>query len=82
MAPTAASSIGFVLSAGVNYLLNRRFTMRLLTGASLATASGRSEQLWLIHHAQVEAVHEMGHEIATAQLKMPPQGSLRSGTVR
>jgi putative flippase GtrA len=26
MAPTPASSIGFVLSAGVNYLLNYRFT--------------------------------------------------------
>jgi putative flippase GtrA len=26
MGPTAASSIGFVLSAGVNYLLNYRFT--------------------------------------------------------
>ena len=28
MAPTPASSIGFVLSAGVNYLLNYRFTFR------------------------------------------------------
>ena len=28
MAPTFASSIGFVLSAGVNYLLNYRFTFR------------------------------------------------------
>lgn len=28
MAPTAASSSGFVLSAGVNYLLNYRFTFR------------------------------------------------------
>ena len=28
MAPTPASSIGFVLSAGVNYLLNHRFTFR------------------------------------------------------
>ena len=28
MAPTAASSIGFVLSAGVNYLLNYRFTFQ------------------------------------------------------
>jgi putative flippase GtrA len=28
MAPTPASSIGFVLSAGVNYLLNYRFTFQ------------------------------------------------------
>lgn len=28
MAPTPASSIGFALSAGVNYLLNYRFTFR------------------------------------------------------
>lgn len=28
MAPTPASSIGFVVSAGVNYLLNYRFTFR------------------------------------------------------
>lgn len=28
MAPTLASSLGFVLSAGVNYLLNYRFTFR------------------------------------------------------
>jgi putative flippase GtrA len=28
MPPTAASSAGFVLSAGVNYLLNYRFTFR------------------------------------------------------
>jgi putative flippase GtrA len=28
LAPTPASSIGFVLSAGVNYLLNYRFTFR------------------------------------------------------
>lgn len=28
MAPTLASSIGFVLSAGVNYLLNYRFTFQ------------------------------------------------------
>lgn len=28
MAPTPASSIGFVLSAGANYLLNYRFTFR------------------------------------------------------
>lgn len=38
MAPTPASSIGFVLSAGVNYLLNYRFTFRSDRPHGLAAA--------------------------------------------